>query len=95
MNYVCVICDGINLVFKIRETAEELQKIIFDYNDSFCNGSDINSLLNPQKVQESVCIIEDYTYSEVRRILLKINKISAIYDVAEEIKHQYKSSKNN
>lgn len=77
MNYICIICDGKEIVFGCKETAETLQDFILNAsysNRCFINDiSDTNNrriMINPKKVS----LIMDVT-QEVKRTTKSIRPI--------------------
>ena len=77
MNYICIICDGKEIVFGCKETAETLQDFILNAsysNRCFINDiSDTNNrriMINPKKVS----LIMDVT-KEVKRATKSVKPI--------------------
>lgn len=83
MNYICIICDGKEIVFGCKETAETLQDFIL--NASYSNRcfisdiSDTNNrriMINPKKVS----LIMDVT-KEVKRATKSVKPIKVKSEV--------------
>lgn len=83
MNYICIICDGKEIVFGCKETAETLQDFILNAsysNRCFINDiSDTNNrriMINPKKVS----LIMDVT-KEVKRATKSVKPIKVKSEV--------------
>ena len=83
MNYICIICDGKEIVFGCKETAETLQDFILNAsysNRCFINDiSDTNNrriMINPIKVS----LIMDVT-KEVKRATKSVKPIKVKSEV--------------
>lgn len=83
MNYICIICDGKEIVFGCKETAETLQDFILNAsysNRCFINDiSDTNNrriMINPKKVS----LIMDVT-EEVKRATKSVKPIKVKSEV--------------
>ena len=104
MNYICIICDGKEIVFGCKETAETLQDFILNAsysNRCFINDiSDTNNrriMINPKKVSLIMDVTKEVkrTTKSVKPIKVKseVNIIDGVIDeLAKKIEESLKET---
>nr|DAF76142.1 MAG TPA: hypothetical protein [Caudoviricetes sp.] len=104
MNYICIICDGKEIVFGCKETAETLQDFILNAsysNRCFINDiSDTNNrriMINPKKVSLIMDVTEEVKRAtkSVKPIKVKgeVNIIDGVIDeLAKKIEESLKET---